>query len=754
MTFISNTPTALNVEIPGTLGSFSISKKDQPSNSIEVNYLLTHVSLDSSQSQLLDMLAPVREVFDIDQLNFEEIMQRDIDDSRVSMDLVPYLLDHRSSGLVKLFPPIVVVVLPLQELSRKPAQRYADAVKTEAPVEGNPTYTWEYLTAGQVGKEQFSLKRLRRPNGTYDLAHSSLKLAQGNCALAIVDGQHRAMALLALYRNMTSGWTDAKRTAYEQYYRVWAADEIRAYDLKDLQMPMIICTFPQLDSSYPGDMDVIRAARRVFLDLNKNAKKVSDSRNKLLDDQDMVSECLRIVLANIKKYNVNTTSSVRIWNVELDQAQDRSVISSPVAITGVSHLYYIAEHILFYQERNADTGARRGRPARARRLGDAYARMDLLNDLTVEEREENQRQHYTDKVARIVEQRWQERYGSVIEKIFSEFHPFKAHCEGSLSISERLKSANMTKLWALIFDGQASARTFIDFKERLDLKMDSDPEWKTGELQAIKKDVYAHINEYEAEIERFKRARALAFMANVRGPGSKSLLPAAGEINDKAVEIVSDIYQTVFSTIAFQAAIVLTLVEAYEAVYDASASSSAIHPITEDEVSAYVAALHKLFLPGSLDAFAHLAGVFKGEVAAAEGNITLTPSASTFGKFVMSGEMQPDEWPKYRYLILELWEPIDDKLAHLVKEDLKTCRMTVMKSSFKRSLNAFCDEHAIAEQNVTPEQRETVFKSVVATYEKFLGNVRRKQTDLSTLAASMKEPLGISLSAEAATAAD
>ncbi|BDU22918.1 DNA sulfur modification protein DndB [Dyella sp. GSA-30] len=741
MGLISKTPSALNVEIQGTLGSFSISKKDQPSSCIEVNYLLTHVSLDTSQAKLLDMLAPVREVFDIDQLSFEEIMQRDIDDARVSMDLIPYLLDHRSSGLVKLFPPIVVVVLPLQELNRKPAQRYADIVRDEKPEDTDASFTWERITAGPLGKEQFSLKRLRRPDGTYDTAHSSLSVSDMNCALAIVDGQHRAMALLALYRNMTSAWSDAKRAAYEQYYRVWSGDEIRSYELKDLQMPMIICTFPQLDSTYPAEMDVIRAARRVFLDLNKNAKKVSDSRNKLLDDQDMVSECLRIVLASIKKYNINTTSSLRIWNVELDQAQDRSVISSPVAITGVSHLYYITEHILFYQERNADTGARKGRPARARRLGDAYTRLGLLNDLTVTEREENSRQNYTDQVARVVEKRWEERYGRVIEKIFSDFHPFKAHCEGSLSISERLKSVNLTKLWALIFDGQASARTFIDFKDRLDLKVDSDPTWDTGELRAIKKDVHAHINEYEAEIERFKRARAVAFLANVKGPGSKSLLPAQGEVVNKAAEITTEIYQTVFSTIAFQAAVVLTLVEAYEHVYDASAGD--IHSITDDEVSAYVDALHKLFRPVSFDSFAHLAGVFKGEIAAIEGDISLTQSASTFGKFIMSGEMQPEEWPKYRYLILELWEPTDERLAKMVKGDLNVCRTAVMKSAFKRSLTDFCNEHVIAEQNVTSEQRETVLNGVKGTYEKFLGNVRRKQTDLRSVADGLKGQLGV-----------
>jgi hypothetical protein len=367
--------------------------------------------------------------------------------------------------------------------------------------------------------------------------------------------------------------------------------------------------------------------------------------------------------------------------------------------------------------------------------------MALLNDLTVQQREENSRHNYTDDVATIVEARWEERYGRVMEKILSDFHPFKAHCEGSLQISERLKSTNMTKLWALIFDGQASARTFQEFRKRLDLKMDSDPSWKTPELDAIKRDVYAHIAEYDLEIEKFKKARAVAFLANIKGPQLKSLVPSTGDAVPKAVEVVSEIYQNVFQTIAFQAAVVLTLVEAYEAVHDASAGDSYI--ITDDDVTAYIDSLHQLFRPGSFNAFAHLAGVFRGEVAAVEGGISMTPSGWTFGKFVMSGEMQPDEWPKYRYLILEVWEPADDKLAKIVKEDLKECRTAVMKSAFKRSLASFCVENVIAEQNVTPAQREDVLKGVVTSYENFLNNVRRKKTDISAVAGALHTQLGV-----------
>lgn len=80
------------------------------------------------------------------------------------------------------------------------------------------------------------------------------------------------MALLALYRNMKSGWTDARRSPYEGYYQVWPDKEIRSYNLSELQLPVLICAFPELDGSEDKDTDVIRAARRVFLTLNKTAK--------------------------------------------------------------------------------------------------------------------------------------------------------------------------------------------------------------------------------------------------------------------------------------------------------------------------------------------------------------------------------------------------------------------------------------------------------------------------------------------------
>ena len=97
--------TALDLTLEGTVGSFRVGAVSGGSRSLEVKHLLTHVGLNfstSSNDKLLSSLTPVREIFDFQSLDFDEIMQRDIDDARVSAELVPYLLDEQSKDMINL----------------------------------------------------------------------------------------------------------------------------------------------------------------------------------------------------------------------------------------------------------------------------------------------------------------------------------------------------------------------------------------------------------------------------------------------------------------------------------------------------------------------------------------------------------------------------------------------------------------------------------------------------------------------------
>ena len=120
---------ALNLTLEGSTGSFQVGKGLSGQNSIEVKYFLTYVGLgfsSLSNEALLSELAPVRDIFDFNSLDFDEIMHSDIDDARVSKELIPYLLDEKSINLIKLFPPIIVVVLPVEEDRNRPANLYPE----------------------------------------------------------------------------------------------------------------------------------------------------------------------------------------------------------------------------------------------------------------------------------------------------------------------------------------------------------------------------------------------------------------------------------------------------------------------------------------------------------------------------------------------------------------------------------------------------------------------------------------------------
>ena len=101
---------ALDLSIKGSMGVFSVAS-GADRRSTPVRYLQTFVTLAREGDQnerLMKNLAPVREVFGVDDLDFDQIMQRDVDDARVSTGLIPYLLDQAKTGLVKLFPACVL----------------------------------------------------------------------------------------------------------------------------------------------------------------------------------------------------------------------------------------------------------------------------------------------------------------------------------------------------------------------------------------------------------------------------------------------------------------------------------------------------------------------------------------------------------------------------------------------------------------------------------------------------------------------
>ncbi|WP_411565788.1 hypothetical protein ACLIN3_24075 [Pseudomonas orientalis] len=702
--FIGETQSALDLELDGTIGEFSVSNKENNHKSIEVKYLLTHVSLDefsSKDQRLLDQLSPVREVFNLDELDFDEIMQRDIDDARVSLELIPYLLEDKNAGLIKLFPPIVAVVLPLERLSRRPAKHYPRVETKSQPLPSQPDVQRDVMTCGESGLEVFSFEQLSKKNHRYKADGAKLRISTQNSALAIVDGQHRAMALLALYRNLKGAWGQAARQPYKHYYEVWPESVIKKFDTRSIQLPVMLCTFPSLDEDNLGDIDVVRAARRIFLTLNKNARKVSDSRNKLLDDQDLASECLRETLSIIKSANTRSQSPLRIYNVELDQ-RDRSVISNPLAITSVSHLYYICERVLFFSDRLSGLQKNSIRMGARKDASAAIERLQLKDVLSQQEQQETKRDNYSDKVAAAFKSSWSEIFAPLVNSLLGDLHPFKSHELAVLDQSTWLdRQAGSAALKSMLFDGQGTSRTFEDFESNLSQKMKDDPsEWEAPEIEATRNTIDTLNEQRKGVIKALKDKRSTNFYENLKSGDFKTLLKS-NPLQPQLQKLADELVEKVFSTIAFQTALLMTFIDSTEAAIEAGCSAS-----QADLFAEYVSQLNKFFTPVKDSDVTRMADIFMGKLTILDGVVTIAPTNTGFKDIVHPGlEMQPDEWPRYRYLIVEIWRPTDKVLAEKLSSERAVLRSQINELQYRK-----LEELRLKELNVNDLPDEEVLK--------------------------------------------
>lgn len=702
---------ALNLELEGTTGSFRVGARGG-ANTLEVKYFLTHVSLDfetGASGQVLSHLAPVRELFETDQLEFDEIMQRDIDDARVSAELVPYLLDSTSRDMVKLFPPIVVVVLPILPQQNRPADKYPTVTKeTTKSTEGHEE---QRTRSGAVGSEVFEFVQPMMDGKAINHDLNRFKLNTARARLVIVDGQHRAMALLALYRNLMQDWANERRAPYKDFYEEWTPAYIRQFELNEISLPVMFCTFPELDETYKGDFDLKQAARSIFLTLNKTARKVSESRNRLLDDNDLVALLLRSTLSGIKTRDSRSQGSLRIFNVELDQSSDRIKIESAIAVTGVNHIYYITEHLLLNQPADVNgISARAGKYYKRTDLGfyGAYRRLDGRNILGATLADASDRTYFSREAGEKLAAQYDQRFGAIVQDFFVRFAPIESHCRASLSLEQHLLTQDNRKLRPILFEGQGMNRVFNAHREVLKEKLKS----KTFGDEATKvEEIIRNLDATAAlirqAIDRFKVQRAANFLEEV---SDKQKIREGDEIHPKIVGFVSDLYDNVFSSVAFQTAAIAGFFGAIERAQGLAKDEGGAGPDVAAEFDAYLTSLHAFFVPKSTAQLKWMIEVFLGKPDGELKDWKITKTPNTFREVVYPGEMQPDQWPKYRYMMLELWRPIDARLAQVVSKERDTARAQVFVSLEHRRKDDYLRQETKREEDLSDRDRDR-FKS-------------------------------------------
>ena len=654
-------------KVYGSFGEFTVGKSE---NTIRAKYLLTKIRPGNDgtwECDLASEMRPWREVFNIEELNFDELLQRDLDDSRVAHDLIPYLLDD-SGNKAKFFPPILAVIVPRKNTGSG-IERFYPSLNVNGLVE-------EY---GNL----FDFEQIKWEDQLTPLA--SLSYNRQRSAFIIVDGQHRAMAVLALHRQMNENWGDNPFVSYYDHI------EVTPEEVKSIELPVCIIFFPDLHegNSTPQDqgIDLSVICREIFLVVNRSAKIVSEARRLLLDDEDIAAHLMRKTLSILKNRGKTEDGLARIYSISYADSDteigQKEVISGRLEYSSAIALHKIHSALSFgidgafrlnnYEDISDGRKTRNSnRPAEIL-LGTKVEKHPTLSRNSGKTLPPDEVDEIVGKLADIADK--------PLISLFDRCRPFTIHNSELRRLRMKLSDPNFQsqveqkKAYNLIFDGSGVRNVFESHFERL-----------TDEKEAYTRaegTVPAHLQRQLKFCEsvtkalgnhehEFHRLRACSFF---------HINPElfANENNHKDQVELSQKARILFQTLATQAfqlgyaMTIFTIVEELKRLQPTMSSFEypKRYELVEFITEVYLTALNKYFSPKDETLHRGLTGYIH------------EPRASVFdanapglrGLLAMSiGELNERQWRFFRYAILEIvhssfcWKAAQSKMKEMNNE--------------------------------------------------------------------------------------
>lgn len=446
----------------GTWGDF-------PTPTGRVSYILTKARLGTSgtdnERRLTSLLRPVREVLDPRGLDFNQLLQRDLDDHRVATQLLPYLLKSRAQG-PGFFPPIVTVLLPFD--GKEPVAAFPNKIDLpDLVTEDEVSYLEQRF--GSSFAVRFLATSSKSP-------HPTIKLGQvlwneEFARLVVLDGQHRAMALIAIDRTLNSTWDQGPGARFRHFYesRVHALlGENPAIDLNRIEIPVVLCWFPDL---HGPDSDAHRAARSLFVDVNKEARQPSEARLTLLSDSELVNIFARSLLNRLRQ----PSPPLPLFAVEYDNPEpDQATPVRWSVLTNLNFLKFGAQLCVFgppkyVKDVTIRFGGRLKWPDMNERMR-GQLEVDQLFPETIDDgervlnRSDLGNEHFPlSQVDKLVDA-FQTSWGSALLAILGKLEPYAAHCRAiSVIEAEWVTDSAMSSLARdAMFDGVGMFWTLRD----------------------------------------------------------------------------------------------------------------------------------------------------------------------------------------------------------------------------------------------------------------------------------------------------
>ncbi|MBD2261075.1 DNA sulfur modification protein DndB [Pseudanabaena sp. FACHB-2040] len=401
----------------------------------EVQFLLTKARLGhggiDNERRLTSQLRPVREVLDSEKLNFNQLLQRDLDDHRVATQLISYLLEPEVTGPA-FFPPIMTVLLPFS--AERPIDFFPQ-IDFSGTVEDEQLKGLHWIE--KRAENAYRIRQMAYPQGDlHEIKLGQLSWNDEAAKLVVLDGQHRAMALIAIDRTINSTWDQNSGTRFRHFYehRIQnildnAKNQGQEIDLSRIEIPVTVCWFP---SGSEASRNPHGAARKLFVDVNKEARQPSEARLILLSDAELLNVFTRCLLNRLREDN----PPLPLYAIEYDNPDDS--FTQPVrwsAMANLGMLKRAIEHTVFCQLKYRQQMDHRfgGRPNEYEMNTRMRHELDLGSVFPSIIEEDNielvaiGNKNFPQSGLDIIRSQFMKGWGTAILHLFGNLSPYKAH---------------------------------------------------------------------------------------------------------------------------------------------------------------------------------------------------------------------------------------------------------------------------------------------------------------------------------------
>lgn len=664
----------------GTYGEFSVGSG---SAQIRAQYLLTKIRPGQQghwENQLASQMAPWREIFKIEELSFDELIQRDLDDSRVAHDLIPYLLGETGQH-ARFFPPVLAVLVPKRESRSGIGPRYPA-----------PTMQGETVTFGELFDfEKAVVNGEVSPLGV-------IRYNPQRSAIVIVDGQHRAMAILALHRQINKSWGADPFAPY--YSHIQVDPETVAH----IELPVCIIFFPdlhegRLDFKDKG-VDLVSVCREIFIVVNRQAKQVSKSRELLLDDEDFAAFMMRRTLTRFKDRTDTSSGAARIYSFAFGDSEADSgsqvmagqlELCSAVALHKMHAAAGFGLPAAFNLTKTADitSGGNVRNPIRPAEIltganGPALGSISRRSAKT----------HKPDDVE-FVAAKIGELTDRIMLPLFDRLRPYASHNQATRQLLEALNDPTaladpvQAKCRSLLFDGTGNRHVFEEHIGRL--------KENVAEVKAQGQTVPTHLTQQLMYCDSVSRAlldreeavklNRAYILFNIDVPNFSGREKATVEADVKELRARGKAIFDTLSTQAFQLGYLMAVLSHVEIILPAAATYDDRLATTDFVSALYLAGLNTFF---AVPTARHR--TLSGYVAEPRARAFEASQSGFRGLLAATNvrELNEKQWEFFRYMILET---VHSRMASIaVLEVLNASENTTYATRFRASLPAVADD--------------------------------------------------------------